>query len=239
MAVPRFRHGWQRVCAPAPMASPAAGSSKPSVDDVWQKLKQEAKPRAPPQTAAGGAAKAAPSVDFNKLWQGFSSDTRPSGKPAAAKKPAVQLEVDQLYKSPARPAAVTAPASASSTVVARQLPDPAAAEQLVARCVAAMKDTSGPTRRRALLDVKVRKRLDHVCILCATCPRVGAMPWHGQLALRMLFSNTVIDHTFSAKQRATGRRVWTPSVRRGVPSRPLMRCVQLEAAGSLLNPERA
>lgn len=137
------------VSASTPMASSAAGNSKPSVDDVWQKLKQEAKPRAPQGTSAKAL-----SVDFNKLWQGFSSDTRPSGKPAATKKAAVQLEVDQLYKSPARPAAEAGSTALSASRTAQELPGPAASEQLVARCVAAMKDTSGTTRRRALQDIK-------------------------------------------------------------------------------------
>lgn len=137
----------------------ATGGAKPSVDDVWKRLKQDAKPRAAVPAGNGGAPSGGREIDFDKLWHGFSNDVRRGPVNAGPKFP-LQLEVDQLYRSPPPPASASAPHSHATLAAAagtppRLLPDATAADQLVTRCVAAMKDTSGRARRKALQDVQV------------------------------------------------------------------------------------
>lgn len=151
------------------------------VDDIWAKLK-----------ASQGAGKpAVGGVNLEKLWQGFSSDPK-SGKIAAKQQPNAS-KVQQptgTADSTARQAAcdtatVPQPApgrgvgdgglggstftSAGSTAASGSLtavkPSPEAAQQLVARYVAGLKDSSQSTRRKALQDIK------------ASYPRNGVSAW--------------------------------------------------------------
>ncbi|KXZ56414.1 hypothetical protein GPECTOR_1g369 [Gonium pectorale] len=124
-------------------ASAAGGGSK--VDAIWQQLK------------GAHVAPKAQGVNFNKLWHGFSSDSmqgtkRPAPKPAAqqpsAERSSRPLGVEVAQSQPPAPAA---PPSQQAATTAK--PDPATALQLVARCVAGLKDSSQGARRKALQDV--------------------------------------------------------------------------------------
>ncbi|GIL43408.1 hypothetical protein Vafri_1181 [Volvox africanus] len=120
--------------------------SNSKVNAIWQQLK----------SAHGGPK--TPKVNFDKLWHGFISDpiqgkvkpgTKPANEPGTyqaqhidrATQGALDSASKPLQPQPQRPDA-------------RSKPDADTALQLVARCVAGLKDSSQAARRKALQDVQ-------------------------------------------------------------------------------------
>lgn len=127
-----------------------SGSSK-KVNAIWEQLKS---------TQGGPKVQG---VNFNKLWHGFSSD-KTQGKAKPASRPANEhssYQAQVIDRSPpcstSSPIAQRSPLSsgvaAPSTAYVK--PDADTALQLVARCVAGLKDSSQAARRKALQDVQV------------------------------------------------------------------------------------
>ncbi|GLC35967.1 hypothetical protein PLESTB_000524400 [Pleodorina starrii] len=134
-----------------------SGSSS-KVNAIWQQLK----------SAHGGGQKTA-AVNFNKLWHGFSSDpvqgkARPA-KPAPCGQGST-YQAQLIDRTTARNAPDPGPKqpqqpSPSQTqqplaISGSAKPDPETALQLVARCVAGLKDSSQAARRKALQDVQTQ-----------------------------------------------------------------------------------
>jgi hypothetical protein len=126
-------------------APPATASSSSKADAIWAQLK------------GAHAAPKAQAVNFNKLWQGFSSDPAGVGQVAARKgaptKPTYEQEL--LYRSPQKPSGPEQPAQPQAGQAGSK-PDAETALQIVARCVTGLKDSSQAARKKALQDVQVR-----------------------------------------------------------------------------------
>ncbi|GFR41385.1 hypothetical protein Agub_g2068, partial [Astrephomene gubernaculifera] len=121
-------------------------SSGSKVDAIWQQLK------------GAHAAPKAQAVNFNKLWHGFSSDPMQGTKRPAAKPPQPPSTYEsQLVQRSSRGPADAHPSQQQQQqqpAAVRSKPDPETALQLVARCVAGLKDSSQSARRKALQDVQ-------------------------------------------------------------------------------------
>ncbi|KAG2440366.1 hypothetical protein HXX76_004471 [Chlamydomonas incerta] len=150
--------------------SGAGGGGGSKVDAIWAQLK------------GANPAPKAQAVNFNKLWHGFSSDVAGTGG-AGSKRPAAGGLKQETYAAqlvqraspapgsgPAAPEAAAAGAAAAAEAASSSLsgagavgaagagaggkPDADTALQLVARCVAGLKDGSAAARRKALQDVQ-------------------------------------------------------------------------------------
>ncbi|EFJ44828.1 hypothetical protein VOLCADRAFT_106220 [Volvox carteri f. nagariensis] len=123
-----------------------SGSSNSKVNAIWQQLK-----------SAHGAPKAQ-GVNFNKLWHGFHSDSaqgkvKPGTTKSAPERGIHQPTPDPVAPKHLQPQPQPQPQPLQPSISSK--PDANTALQLVARCVAGLKDSSQAARRRALQDVQV------------------------------------------------------------------------------------
>lgn len=140
-----------------------------SVDDIWNKLKAQGALNSCTKQAPSAKAATPADEQFNKLWLSLNGVGK---RPGDRGPKAVELEADQPFKAPVRHAAWVgaglaensgaagfkregAQSSDASKAGDKQQLTTEGAEHIIVRNIAALKDPSVGSRRKALQDIQV------------------------------------------------------------------------------------